>query len=325
MKLSGRLGAIALLVAVGALIVGPAAPALATDSTTTTFAASGTQTVAFGTNWLVPITVAGSNQYDTVDAASGTVNILVKGIAGVYATGLPLTAGGQAFFSPPSSQPPLGAGSYEITAVYVPAAGSGLAGSQSASPAVLTITPIKLSTSFVVQKTTVDNKPGAEVVATVQPPSSSESIPAGSWKIAATDSTGKVAFEKQVPLAKNPADPVAVTLTQHVKPGHDYSITAEFSPNSTVAGGYQVTNGPSQTITVEAESFGEVLSAPIDVPPWALGLIGLGLALLIAAGIVLFVQRPRKPTNDAVASGGTGDETTRSEAISPAVPVAPEE
>ena len=293
---------IAILVGAGLLSVVPAISAAADDSTTITFDPSASQTVSYGTNWLMPIKVAGTSQYDFVTSTSGTVNILIKGIAGNYVTGLPLTAGGMAFLSPPSSQPPLGAGTYEVTAVYVPSGTAYLAGSQTATPATLTITPLVLSTSFAVNKTTVDNKPSLEVVTTVSPPNSNAAIPDGTWLVEAKDSAGAVAFQKTVQLAKNPADPVTVPLGTSVKPGHSYAISAVFMPAASVVGGYQVKSDPSKTVAVEAQSIGEALSTPFAAPGWLLIVIGLGLAVLIAAAIVLLVTGRRK-THAAARAG----------------------
>jgi hypothetical protein len=298
-----RVGAI--LVGALVLAVGPALSAAGDDTSTTTFAASATQTVSYGTNWLIPITVAGSASYDFVTATSGTVNILIKGIPGNYATGLPLTPGGQAFFSPPSSAPPLGAGTYEVTAVYVPSGTAYLSPSQTLTPATLTITALSLTSSFAVDRITVNNKPGLQVVASVSPSKADVAIPNGKWRITATDSTGARAFSATVPLAKNPADPVTVTLGKAVKPGHKYTISAKFVPAALIADGYQVKNADPKVVTVEAESFGEILSTPYDASIWVLGAIGLGLALLIAAAIVLLVRRVPKP--ESAEGGEPGD------------------
>jgi hypothetical protein len=283
-------------VIVGTLILtlGPALSASADDSTTTTFSVDSTQTVSYGTNWVMPITVKGSMPYDYVTATSGTVNVLVKGIPGDYATGLPLTPGGEAFFSPPSSRPPLPAGTYSVTAVYVPSGTAYLAASQTLAPASLTVTPLTVTSSFTVNKISVNNKPGLQVVVSVTPPNSHAAIPSGTWSVTAKDSSGAVAFQQAVPLASNPANPVTVTLRQKVKPGHDYTISVDFVPASAVAGGYQVKNGDPRKVAVEAESLGDILATPFAAPVWLLIAIGVGLVLLVAAAIVLLVTGPRK-------------------------------
>jgi hypothetical protein len=275
------------------LALGPALSASADDSTTTTFSAASTQTVSYGTNWVMPVTVSGSTEYDFVTSTSGTVNILIKGIPGNYVTGLPLTPGGEAFFSPPSSKPPLPAGTYAVTAVYVPSGTAFLAASQTLTPATLTVTALNMTSSFTVNKTSVNNKPGLQVVVTVRPPNDHAAIPSGAWSVTAKDSTGAIAFQQTVPLAANPANPVTVTLRQKVKPGHQYTVSADFVPAATVAGGYQVKNGDPQKVTVEAQSLGEILSTPFAAPLWLLIAIGVGLALLVAAAIVFLVTTKR--------------------------------
>jgi hypothetical protein len=290
----------AILVGAFALALAPALSASADDSSTTTFDPSATQTVSYGTNWLMTLKVAGTEQYDFVTATSGTVNILIKGIPGNYVTGLPVTDGGEVFFSPPSSQPPLPAGTYQVSAVYVPSGTAYLAPSQTATPATLTITPLVLPSAFSVNKATIDNNPSLEVVATVSPPNANAAIPAGTWLVTAKDSAGMSVFEKTVALAKNPADPITVPLGSKVKPGRTYTIAAQFLPAPSVAGGYQVKQGTPKTVTVEAQSLGEVLAKPLAVPVWALILVGLGLALLIATAIVLLVTGKPKTSGTLV-------------------------
>ena len=298
MKTRGVVGGV--IAVVGALFIalGPALSASADDATTTTFSADSTQTVSYGTNWVMHVTVAGSNQYDYVTATSGTVNVLIKGIAGTYATGLPLTPGGAAFVSPPDSQPPLPAGTYAVTAVYVPSGTAYLQASQSLAPATLTVTPLAMSSKFTITKTTINNKPAVQVVATATPPSANAAIPKGSWLVTAKDSTGATTYKTTAALAKNPADPVTITLGTKLLSGHQYTVSAAFVPVAAVSGGYHVTNGDPQNVAVEAPSIGETLATPFPLPLWAIIAIGVGLALLIAAAIVLLVAANRKPVAD---------------------------
>jgi hypothetical protein len=305
-----RIGVVAVaLLGAAALILGPAMAANADGSSTTTFATTASQTVSYGTNWVMPITVAGSQSYDFVTPTSGTVNILIKGQPGNYATGLPLTAGGVAYFSPPAAQPALGAGTYEVTAVFVPSGTAYLTSSQTLTPAILTVTAITVSTSFSVEKTTVANRPGVEVVTSITPPAEGQPIPAGSWTITATDAAGAVAFHSTLARAADSTAPLTVPLGGTVRPGHEYTVSAKFAPTSAVADGYVVSNGGAQKVDVEAESFSEVMGAPFAAPTWALIGIGVGVALLIAAGIALLVRRS----------------TTRKSAPSDSTPVGPAE
>ena len=294
MKVRGPLSVVIAVVGALFMALGPALSASADDSTTLTFSSDSTQTVSYGTNWLMHVTLAGSSPYDYVTATSGTVNILIKGIPGNYATGLPLTPGGVAFVSPADSQPPLPAGTYSVTAVYVPSGTAYLLASQTLTPATLTVTPLAMSSSFTVTKTTINNKPAVQVLATATPPSANAAIPKGSWLVTAKDSTGATAFKTTAPLAKNPADPVTITLDKKLSAGHEYTVAAEFVPAATVAGGYKVTNGDPQKVTVEAPSLGEILTTPFAAPLWAVIAIVVGLALLIAAAIVLLVAARRR-------------------------------
>jgi hypothetical protein len=294
----------------------PAADAFAAGVTTsTTFGASASQTAVFGSDWVMPIVVAGTGQYPPpVDATSGTVSIVIEGQPGTYVSGIPLASGGQAFFSPPSAKPPLGAGTYKVTAIYEPGGGSGLSTSQTTTPAVLTITPISLSTSFTVQSVTIHNQPGAEVVAQVASPADKQTIPSGSWDITATNAKGTVAFEKKIPLGSNRAAVTTVRLTPGLQSGASYSISARFAPTATFAGGYTVTNGKAQQRTIAPKSLAETLSDHVSTPIWALVGIGLGFALLVAAAIVLIV-RTRQQTGVPTSASSTVEsaESTRAE------------
>jgi hypothetical protein len=291
----------ALVVSALALILVPATAASADGvTTTTTFAASASQTAVFGSNWVMPITVAGTGQYPPpVDGTSGTVNIVIEGQPGTYATGLPLAPGGAAFFSPTSSKPPLGAGVYKVSAVFVPSTGSGLSPSQSSTPATLTITAIALRTSFAVQSVTLHGQPGAQVVAEVRPPANHQGIPAGSWSVKATGPGGTVAFQKTVATKANPAGVTTVELAPGLKPGTNYAISATFAPQASIAGGYAVTNGKAQPTTIAAKSIGEILSTSVNSSPLELGLVGLGFLLLVATAIVLLVTAKPKTDQDA--------------------------
>jgi hypothetical protein len=296
MRLNRPLAAALTLAGALALTLAPAWSASAGDSSTTHFAKSATQTVPYGTNWLMRITVTGEHDYDTISPSSGTVNVLIKGLPGNYATGLPLTDGGVAYFSPPSDLPPLGAGTYSVSAVYVPSGTAYVNASQTLVPATITITPLTLTTSISVNKTTVKNVPALQVVAAINQHSPNSAIPDGSWHITATDPSGATAFAATVPLSSNHASPVRVTLGQKVRAGIAYTLSATFTPASNVADGYRVVNPGSKTVTVQSQSVSEILSTPLAEPFWLVGAIGLGIAALIVAGVVVFISDKPKST-----------------------------
>jgi hypothetical protein len=274
-----------------------AAPAWAAgESTTTTFTAPSSQTVDFGSNWVVPVKVTSADSYYPMDQSSGTVNILVGGQPGTYATGLPLTAAGIAYMSPPSSKPPLGAGTYQLTAVFVPSGGSGLTQSQSAAPATLIVTPLTLSASFSATSTTSGPSGTVTVHAGVKPTGNSKGTPAGSWKAVAKDAAGKTVATNSSTADANQSYPIAIKLAPTLKRGDTYTISADFTPSSDVAGGYTITTAGDQKLTLSEETLAEKMSDPLDLPIWAIILIALGLAALIAALIVLIVRR-RSPSD----------------------------
>jgi hypothetical protein len=282
---------IAVLVFAG-LFLGPAASAFASGvSTTIAFVQPAPQTVDFGSNWLVPIKVSSNESYAPVDASSGTVNVYVTGIAGTYAAALPLSADGFAYMSPPSSKGPLAAGKYSLTAVFVPSAGADLNPSQTSTPATITVTALSLAASATVTVKTLENKASAVVDATVTPNGSTQGVPAGEWVTKVKNRAGNVVATNTTAVAANQRWPLKMQLKPNLRRGATYSVSATFTPNSEVAGGYTITNSPTRKLVVSAESVAERLSNPLPLPLWAPIGIGLGIAALVAALLVLILRR----------------------------------
>jgi hypothetical protein len=314
MKIKSLRGPAVALVVIAFLALTPAMSASAAGvATTTTFAETAPQTVDFGANWIIPIKVAAApdSYYGDLGAGSGTVNVLIKGQPGNYATGLPLASNGIAYMSPPSAQRPLAAGTYELTAVFVPSGGTYLNSSQTATPATLTITPLDLAATFTTSSTTSADAATVGIAATVTPKGTTQGTPPGQWVATAKDPAGKTVASNKTTIAANQKSPVALTLNPTVKRGETYSISAVFTPGSDVAGGYTITNGQDQKLTIASETFGEKMSDPLAVPIWGLALMGVGLAALVAALIVLLVRRR---------SGSTKPETPQREAADPHTP-----
>lgn len=320
MSASKLVAAIAGVVVAAGLILLPSTASAVGDPTTTTFEAGATQTASYGSNWVMKIQVAGKQSYDTVYTSSGTISVVIKGIPGYFATGIPVADNGEAFFAQPSGKATLAAGTYTVTAVYVPNAGAFLTGSQTTTPATLTITPIDVATSFTVNQVLVDNAPALRVVATATAKSTGATVPAGQWTIAAQTSSGQTAFSKIVATPQNPTKPVTVTLPKSVKPG-DYTVSADFAPAAAVAGGYTVDKAASRKATLAAPSLVATLATPFAAPLWALIAVGAGFALLIATTIVLLVRR--RPTAKTAPGDGGADATGDSASDAIAEPSAP--
>jgi len=133
-----------------------------------------------------------------------------------------------------------------------------------------------------------------------------QGVPAGSWHVTVTGSTGADVFAKTVKVRQNPSNPATIELTSGLNPGSSYNVSADFVPDSRIADGYKVTNGTPQKTTVAAESIGQTLTTKIMLPGWGLGAIGLGLAALIVAAIVLITRR--RVVSSMVNSGESRDD-----------------
>src|SRR5688500_4922531 len=92
--------------ALAILSLGLATPASAAVGTQITFDEASAN-VAFGSDWIVELTVIASD-YGPLVGSAGTVSIFVEGIAGAYAEGMPIFPGGASFFAQPDAQPALG-------------------------------------------------------------------------------------------------------------------------------------------------------------------------------------------------------------------------
>lgn len=292
--ISKRVTGSALLLAIAALVLVPVTAATAASSSATTFAASASQSVSFGSDWVMPIAITTTTAYQNIDANSGSVDVFIKGQPGTYASHLPLTAGGVAYFSPPDSKAPLGAGTYQVTAVFVPAANSGLSASQTTKAAVITVSALNLSTSMDVKMVTIDNDPGAQLVLGVKSTTADQLVPSGSWNVTATASGGSVAYSKSTAVrGGSPTTTTTVQLAQNVKPGRTYTVQATFVPSATVRSGYAVKNPAARKVDVSSPSIVQVLSNPVNLSFGALVAISIVLLLLIVAAIVLLVRRPK--------------------------------
>ena len=120
-------------------------------------------------------------------------------------------------------------------------------------------------------------------------------LPAGTWHLAAADSSGATAFSKDVGIAANTVA-FANVLWQNVPPGNEFSVTATFKPSGTSGANFVVTAAPGVNFTTAAQPTPTPTSNPSQapaaadltgapIPLWALILLGLlGLAALRARG-----------------------------------------
>ena len=281
---------------VAALLLVPALPAVAASNPTKIVFDTPSETVGYGSNWNLSITVSAA--YTEFDSSSGTVNVLIKGVPGVYASGIPVNDGGVAFLSPPSAKPPLGAGTYTLTAVFQPSGGTGLGDSQTKSPATLTVSPIGLQATATVVQTVRNNAPSADVVAKLTPAKGATN-PAGTWDVVAVDAAGGASLTASATVAAGTVDPTTIELPS-VKPAHDYTVTTTFVPDPSISNGYAVTNAVPAKLDLPDTSIVQVLTNPTPEPIGVLAAIGIVLfALLIGAIVLLTGRKPKKAVAEA--------------------------
>ena len=276
----------------GALVLLPALPADAAGTPTTIAFTTPTLTVGYASNWTLEVDVKAA--YATFDSGAGTVNILIKGLPGVYESGIPLNDGGVAFVSPPSSKPPLGAGTYKLTAVFQPSGGSGFDDSQTTKSATLTVTPIAVQSSATIVQTVRDNTPTADVVAKLTA-AKGVTTPAGTWTVKVLDAANGATSTVSADLAAGATAPTTLELPSSVKPARSYTVTTTFEPDTSVSDGYAVTNAAPQTLNLPDSSIVQVLTNPTPEPYWLLAALGLVLLALIAVAIILLVTRKPRP------------------------------
>ncbi len=294
-------------VVVAAVLVSPQAASAATSSVT--FAEPAT-TAAFGSNWVVEVRVAGSDGgYGVpVTAASGTVDIVVSGVAGTYAS-LPLQNGGVAFFAQPLGKPLLPAGAHTLTAIFNPSAGSKLSQATSA-PATLKITPLTVDTTVTA---VADPRVAPEPVITAQLAgeyaTAIGTLPAGIWSFTVKAADNDTAlFETrrvQDPLATKP---VTVLVDTRLRSSTNYVVSWTFDPVAEIAGGLTITTKGTADFRTPDGTIITALATPVEWPLWAwivLLVIILGLA---AAVTVLLIQRRTLPPGEPKAPVATPDD-----------------
>ena len=262
-----------------------AAPAAAEVPSEVAFTSAEAVTAPFGSGWSISIS-ATSNGYGQpvrvpIDPSEGTVNVTLSGIGGVYAVGLPIQPGGIAYFSQPTEQPLLPPGTYQVTASFVPAAGSYLDPATSFAPQTLTITPLGLSA-----RVSAGYEAGADtpiISATLEGAYVDEgaATPAGTWSFTAEDSRGTQVFEAEVAQLQAATEPVRVELDSELKKGIEYTVHSSFVPAGELAPGITVDPIADVSFTTPADTFAELVTGATPVPaPIA---IALGLLLMVLA------------------------------------------
>ena len=142
--------------------------------------------------------------------AQGTVDVFVQGIPGPWMTGLPVGADGSVYVAQPIDQPFLPAGTHDISATYVPAAGGYVETSQTASPLVVTIAPLTVAGTVEIVPDEVTGSPVIQGTLGGSWVDELKGSPAGTWAFSVADAAGKVLFSAEAPVAQGTSDPAAV-------------------------------------------------------------------------------------------------------------------
>jgi len=279
------------------ILLGIATPASAAVKTTTSFTSTSLN-APFGSPWQLAVTVTVANSFGTapVQPSDGSVDILIEGMPGEYVTAATIVPGGIAYFVQPANEPPLAAGTYDVTARFTPAAGSGLSESSTKKAAKLTIEALTA-----VPTVEVISDPAVTAVPTVRTSLAGTFVdtngvpPSGTWTVTAVDSSGTVAFEGATPQPTQGVDGAAVgaldiPIDAPLKASETYTVTTVFTPDELIAGGISLENAAPVDFTTRAATAGEILGAPTGVPVIVSVLIALLVAALTALLVWLIIQ-----------------------------------
>jgi len=310
-----------------------AAPASASDqlSTVTAFPAAGTLAVDFGDDWSIPITVKNRASYDgdggipgtlqPMATNAGTVDVMLEGSPGVWASDLPLQPGGVAFLAQPSAKAALGSGTHRLTAVFDPAAGSGYDTSKTATPFTITVTGYDLGVT-----TKVVDDPSAVSEPTLRMSLSGNWIaahdghaPAGTWAVTVTDLKSSETVLRRGFVQGSTNAELTVPFGYRTDPGHRYRIETVFAPAAWLAPGVTVAQADPIGYATIAPSPLSFLVNPVAVPLWGAVGIGVAVLLLVAAAVVLLALGSRTRRRiEQLRAGKTGQEPVPP-AVDPAV------
>jgi hypothetical protein len=296
------LGLVAAFLGLGLAVAVPAAAHA--DTPTSIAFTSQSSTVEFGGDWVIGVTVSTAPGL-LLDQQSGTVEVQVEGVPGVFAS-VPVFEGGDAFVSQPVALPPLGSGEHRFTAVFRPAAGSGLVTSQTPTPYVLTVTPLAIEAHAELVEDTLEGTPSLELSLSGSYVDS-HGTPPGSWAVSGTDGD-RDSLSTTIEQDAG-SDPASISLADTVRPGRTLTITAVFTPDASIAGGVEVTQPATVEYTADPLTALETLQVGVPLPWWLVALIAIVVLGLVAALIVVLVRRRRPapvaeaPTEEAPGEG----------------------
>ena len=321
MSQRGRLGArLAAVVGAAAIALGVVLTPIAAHAdgpTTIEFTETTPISVDFGEKWSLSLVVA--TQYEggpnlRLGVVAGTVDVYLSGIAGAYATGLPIQPDGLVYLAQPLDKPLLGAGEYSVTAIFNPAPGGFLQSSQTTVPRALSVAALGLTPRI---EATIDPavSPYPVISASLdgQYVEARGGVPAGTWGFTVTTAKN-VVFEADVAQRQGSEDPVRVEIDSRLPDGADFTVKATFTPVEELKDGIVVTTVNTARFSTPGTTLVDALTSPIPFPSWLVLAIGALLAALVAAVVVLGVKTTGRAT--ITAAPGIPGESAETQIIS---------
>ncbi len=298
------------------VVVGSSSAAFAQDSITLTPA---TQTAEYGQGWYVQGQIT---PFSGCDACYGdlvaTADSSTQNLGGQRLYQGQFTIGDGDLL--PATD--LGVGTHSISVAFT---SSGTTTATSSAPAKVTITP-----AAIVVTTTITPDPYNSSNAIVAAALSGDyinqlptcycedaglyNLPAGTWSLTVTDSSGKVALSKQVQQPGS-GNPYLVDYWQNVPPGETFSAQTTFAVSGSASANFALTSQKFSYTSAKPAGGGGAVVPPHSpapkptkpaafAPPLFVCLSVLVVALLLAAiDVILIVRRRRTST----ASASTAD------------------
>lgn len=313
-RISGRIAATAILG--GALTLLPLTAANAAGVGSVVTVTTPDAAVPFDSDWSATVRVVAATSSESAGGApaepsDGVIDVYLAGVPGIFADDVPIQPGGVAFITQPDAGPVLPAGSYEMTAVFVPTAGSNLEASQGVGQSLLQITPIAVVADYSLDET--DGIRSLDLSLSGDYVDETGQAPTGIWTVDIGTAGGDAVFSTEVAQSADPA-PLTVPVDAELDPGKTYEVNVSFTADAALVGGLQVTAPqPSTFETPEAGPL-DALAAPVELStPAAIGLGAVAFLLLLAAAIFSVVTARRSRRR----GGSTGGEAVPEEPVGP--------
>lgn len=300
----------------GALAITLVTVAPAAADSTSIRSTSSPVVAVFGEPWKLEFSISGEEGGFSlpIGESSGSVDVFIEQLPGVFLEDLAVQANGSVFVTQPPDKPFLAPGTYDVRAVFTPASGTGLKTAQVRVPAAITITPLELAATIAVQADSSVTNPRISVSLATAGEASLGALPPGVWNLTVREASGNdVLYSRQV-LQTTSFEPLVIETTASFRPDVDHVLLAEFVPVAEFAAGVVVTGTGEIAFRTAPQDIGQFLVTPIDVPVWALVLALVGLLAGVSGLVTSLIVRARRahhligpaPADDAASAGEDG-------------------